>query len=104
MQRTSCTPPPKRLRGSCSTPTFSRGYTPSHFAEQLFEALWGSDDSDDDEKLTKATPEKATPEKVNPEGSAASQNTYPSSSTVIFEEILKQTRKTDKYNDTQEKK
>ena len=64
----------------------------------------GSDDSDDDEKLTKATPEKATPEKVNPEGSAASQNTYPSSSTVIFEEIIKQTRKTEKDNDTQEKK
>ena len=106
MQRTSdsCTPPRKRLRGSCSTPPLSGGYIPSHLVEQLFETLWGSDDNDDDEKLTKATPEKATLEKVNTEGSAASQNTDPSSSTVIFEEILKQTRKTEKDKDAQEKK
>ena len=109
MQRTSCTPSPKRFRGTCSTPTlrsaqtFSCGYTPSSFTEQLFEVLWGSDDSDDNEKLTKAMPEEATPEKVNPEGSAASQNTDPSSSTVIFEEIVKQTRKTEKDNDTRER-
>ena len=113
MQRASdsCTPPRKRLRGSCSTPPLSGGYIPSHLVEQLFETLWGSDDNDDDEKLTKATPEKATLEKVNTEGSAASQNTDPSSSTVIFEDFLskiltgRQTQKTekDKLNDTQEK-
>ena len=48
-------------------------------------------------------PEEATPEKVNPGGSAASQNTDTSSSTVIFEEIVKQTRKTEKDNDTRER-